>query len=124
MVVRYLESAHRRHSREFATHCAWHSRLTDSLPANPRWPTEQEIYPSIGEIKREGGRLFFLAADPRKIPPGKRAFQGQYDFLYPTFAGSLQAGLRLGGGLYGTDPSPVSPLFEGFDHRSWLAAQA
>src|SRR5712671_7931117 len=30
MVVRYLESAHRRHSREFATHCAWHSRLTDS----------------------------------------------------------------------------------------------
>ncbi len=33
MVVRYSESAHRRHPREFAMQCAWNSRLTDSQSA-------------------------------------------------------------------------------------------
>jgi len=48
----------------------------------------------------------------------------QYDLLYPTFAGPLQAGLRLGRWC-GIDPSLLSPLFERFDHRhGWRRKQA
>ena len=47
---------------------------------------------------------------PGKGPLRKRASK-QYGFLYPTSAGSLQVGMRLGGRC-GSDPSLVSPVFE------------
>jgi hypothetical protein len=77
MVVRYSESAHRRHPREFATQCAWHSRLTDSQSA----PLQTQWQPRFSE-----GRL------PRalvglEVPRGK-AKRGDYILYYVSSSGS------------------------------------
>jgi len=89
----------------------------------PIWVAKaKELSFCSGDCRKEGGSL--LSGTSSQDSAQQSSLPMQYDFLYPTFAEPLQAGLRLGSGLCGIDPPLVSPLFERLDHRSWLAAQA